>query len=112
MQGTHDITLSGHHKPVLLALEYIGCGEFAIRYSCRDSEIFNFVYEIKDTIMSFDRSERRWDPDQMCGGKYGCWLVSEYVLDELTRYFPNIDAWLKKSAQPAAASRNIEECPF
>jgi hypothetical protein len=66
--------------------------------------------------MSFDRSERRWDPDEFNGK--GAWVVDETVLDELTRYFPSIPAWLEKSAQPTmqpaqpAATANIEDCPF
>src|SRR5450755_1760408 len=107
----NDITLASHHKPILLALEYIGGGEYAIRYSCRDSEIWN---RIKDEIMSFDRSERRYDPDEFNGK--GAWVVDETVLDELTRYFPSLDAWLQKAGQPTpgklTAPTNIEECPF
>jgi|SRR5450755_402618 hypothetical protein len=105
MQGTHDITLASHHKPVLLALEYIGCGEFALRYSCKDSATF---YEIKDVIMSFSRDERRWDPDE-CNGK-GAWVVSETVLDELVKYFPSIPAWLQKAtpSEQGQVKRDIE----
>jgi len=104
-----------HHKPVLLALEYIGGGEYAIRYSCKESSTF---YEIKDVIMSFSRDERRWDPDE-CNGK-GAWVVDEVVLSELTSYFPSIPAWLQRlsgsehattaGVQPATAS--ITDCPF
>lgn len=112
---TGDTTTFGdHHKPVLLALDHVGGNEFAIRYSCKDRDTF---YDIKDVIMSFDRSERRWDPDE-CNGK-GAWVVDEVVLDELQRYFPSIPAWLKKASQPTpgkaadvAANINIHECPF
>ncbi len=95
------------NAPVLLALEYIGGGEYAIRYSCRDSSTF---YEIKSDIIPLDRSERRWDPDE-CNGK-GAWVVDERVLTELDLFFPSIPAWLQKSAQPDAASRDIQDVPF
>jgi hypothetical protein len=107
-----NITFSGHHKPVLLALEYIGGGEYALRYSCRDSDLWN---RIKDEIMSFDRSERRYDLDEFNGK--GAWVVDETVLNELTKYFPSIPAWLKKTSQPmtpvpSAVTANIEDCSF
>lgn len=105
-------TLADYRKPVLLELYEVESYTYAIRYSCRDSNLWN---EIKDTIMSFDRSERRYDPDEFNGK--GAWVVSEYVLDELTRYFPSTPAWLAKTSQPttaaqSAAPANIEDCPF
>jgi len=104
-------TFSASRKPVLLELYEVESYTYALRYSCRDSEIWN---RIKDEIMSFDRSERRWSPDEFNGK--GAWVVDETVLDELKRYFPSLDAWLQKAGQPTpgklTAPTNIEECPF
>lgn len=102
-------TLGNQHKPVLLELYEVESYTYALRYSCKDSNLWN---DIKDTIMSFDRSERRWDPDE-CNGK-GAWVVDEVVLSALTTFFPNIDAWLAKTAQPTTPGKpaNIEACPF
>jgi hypothetical protein len=59
--------------------------------------------------------ERRWSPDEFNGK--GAWVVSEYVLDTLVKYFPSIPAWLAKTSQPTTPAQapvpaNIEDCPF
>lgn len=104
--------MNTQQKPILLHLENVGGDEWALRYKCSDSALWN---EIKETIMDQRRSDRRWDPDE-CNGR-GAWVISECVLQDLRSYFPSIDAWIAKSTAgntPTVnkSTRNIEECPF
>lgn len=74
------------NKPVLTLFEKVDPRLYAVRFSCRDADLFD---EIKAVIMDFHRSERRWDPyyysDRL--GTWGAWLLDEDVVKAIAPYF-------------------------
>ena len=74
------------NKPILTLFERVDHYTWAVRFSCRDAELFN---EIRDTIMDFHKSERRWDPYYYCErlNTWGAWLLEEDVVRAIAPYF-------------------------
>jgi hypothetical protein len=70
------------NKPMLTLFERVDSYTWAMRFSCRDTDVWN---EIRDTIMDFHRSERRWDP--YYDNNRGAWLLEEDVVRAIAPYF-------------------------
>jgi hypothetical protein len=89
----------------LLHLEQIEPGLWALRFSSFDQSLFD---EIKETVKSFSRHERRWDP-YACENK-GTWVVADSVLDDLEKYFPTMHR--QRFPQEKKDEEGPYSCPF